>query len=303
MSTEVTADLLRGWPLPSPAASEKHSRGVALVVAGSASTPGTARLAAEAALRVGCGKVRVATVSSAAAALAVMVPEARVFGFDEAPSGDLSTEAAATISDLAAHADATLIGPGFVDPGAAADLVAAVASSLTGPVMLDALASAYVGAHPDLADLRGPCVLTVNPSELALVLDVGQEEIEADPAASVSRLAEASGAVVLLGSETKVVATPGGPCYRVTAGGPGLAIAGSGDVQAGLVAGLLARGAEPAQAAVWGGWLHATAGDRLAARVGSLGFLTRELAAEVPPLLDGLTREQSGAGRPTPTRP
>jgi len=194
MSTEVTADLLRGWPLPSPAASEKHSRGVALVVAGSASTPGTARLAAEAALRVGCGKVRVATASSAAAALAVMVPEARVFGFDEAPSGDLSTEAAATISDLAAHADATLIGPGFVDPGAAADLVAAVASSLTGPVMLDALASAYVGAHPDLADLRGPCVLTVNPSELALVLDVGQEEIEADPAASVSRLAEASGA-------------------------------------------------------------------------------------------------------------
>jgi ADP-dependent NAD(P)H-hydrate dehydratase len=288
MSHEVTAELLRGWPLPSPAASEKHSRGVALVVAGSASTPGSARLAAEAALRAGCGKVRIATVASAAAALAVLVPEARVFGFDEAPSGDLSAGAADAIGELAADADVTLVGSGFVDPGAAEALVAAVAPSLTGPVVLDALASAYAGSHRDLADLPGPCVLTVNPSELAQVLDVDQDEIEADPTDAVSRLAGTSGAVVLLGAETKLVAAPGGPCHRITTGGPGLAIAGSGDVQAGLVAGLLARGAQPAQAAVWGGWLHAAAGDRLAARVGSLGFLTRELAAEVPPLLDEL---------------
>ena len=288
MSTEVTAELLRGWPLPAPDASEKHSRGVALVVAGSASTPGTARLAAEAALRVGCGKVRIATVSSAAAAVGTLVPEARVFGFDEAPSGDVSPQAAAAIGDLAAHADATVIGPGFVDPGDAADLVAALASSLTGPVVLDALASAYVDGHPDLADLRGPCVLTVNPSELAKALDVDQDDIDADPADAVVRLVEHSGAVVLLGGENKLVAGPDGRSYRISAGGPGLAIAGSGDVQAGLVTGLLARGAEPVQAAVWGGWLHATAGDRLAARLGSLGFLTRELAGQVPSLLDEL---------------
>ena len=65
---------------------------------------------------------------------------------------------------------------------------------------------------------------------------------------------------------------------------------GSGDVQGRLVAGLLARGAEPAQVAVWGGWLHGTAGDRLAASAGPVGFLVREPA----PLVPGLVAEVGG---------
>jgi NAD(P)H-hydrate repair Nnr-like enzyme with NAD(P)H-hydrate dehydratase domain len=67
---------------------------------------------------------------------------------------------------------------------------------------------------------------------------------------------------------------------------PGLATSGSGDVLAGLVAGLLARGAEPAQAAVWAVALHARAGAALARRFGPLGYLARELAAEVPALME-----------------
>jgi NAD(P)H-hydrate repair Nnr-like enzyme with NAD(P)H-hydrate dehydratase domain len=75
---------------------------------------------------------------------------------------------------------------------------------------------------------------------------------------------------------------------------PGLATSGSGDVLAGLVAGLLARGAEPAQAAVWAVALHARAGEALARRFGPLGTLARELAAEVPALMERL--------RPRPRR-
>jgi NAD(P)H-hydrate repair Nnr-like enzyme with NAD(P)H-hydrate dehydratase domain len=71
----------------------------------------------------------------------------------------------------------------------------------------------------------------------------------------------------------------------VTTGGPGLGVSGSGDVQAGIVTGLLARGAEPAQAAVWGAWLHGRAGEVLADRIGPVGFLARELPATVPGLL------------------
>jgi NAD(P)H-hydrate repair Nnr-like enzyme with NAD(P)H-hydrate dehydratase domain len=82
--------------------------------------------------------------------------------------------------------------------------------------------------------------------------------------------------------------SPDGRAWREEAGGIGLGTSGSGDVLAGLVGGMLARGADPAQAAVWGQYLHAAAGDRLAARVGRLGFLARELLDEVPPVLAGL---------------
>jgi NAD(P)H-hydrate repair Nnr-like enzyme with NAD(P)H-hydrate dehydratase domain len=129
-------------------------------------------------------------------------------------------------------------------------------------------------------------VLTLNPGELAQVLGIPDRQVTDDPSGAVHRLVAATGAVVLLGAEEKLVAEPSGRTWTVTAGGAGLATAGSGDVQAGLVAGLLARGAEPAQAAVWAAWLHATAGDRLAGGVGRFGFLARELPAEVPALLD-----------------
>lgn len=283
----VTAETLRGWPLPSPAASEKHSRGVALVVGGSAETPGAALLAAEAALRAGCGKVRIATVSSVAAHLGALIPEARVYGFEQTASGNLSAAGASEIAAIAEEADVTLVGSGFVDPADAEALVAALAPVIGGPVVLDALGSAYLDTHRDLAEVRGPCVLTLNPSELGHVLG-DADDVQRDPAGAAARLAAESGAVVLLGGETKIMAAPEGRVCRVTAGGPGLATAGSGDVQAGVVAGLLARGAEPSQAAVWAAWLHATAGDRLARRVGTLGFLAREVAAEVPALLDEL---------------
>jgi NAD(P)H-hydrate repair Nnr-like enzyme with NAD(P)H-hydrate dehydratase domain len=72
---------------------------------------------------------------------------------------------------------------------------------------------------------------------------------------------------------------------------PGLATSGSGDVLAGIVAGLAARGAEPAQAAVWAVFLHSRAGEALARRTGPLGFLARELSAELPRLLRTLRAE------------
>ena len=283
---EVTTTTLREWPLPDPESSEKHSRGVVLIIAGSSHTPGAALLAAEAALRAGCGKVQIATAGSVAAQVGALVPEAAVYGFDETSGGNLPVECAARLAELADGADATLVGPGFADPDESAALVGALLPRVHGPVVLDALATAYVNDHRELTEVTGPCVLTMNPSELGHVLDRDPSELAPDQVAAVAELADTSGSVVLLGGDTKLVAASGRPTYAVTAGSAGLATSGSGDVQAGLVAGLLARGAEPAQAAVWGAWLHASAGDRLADKVGTLGFRAGELPAEVPALLD-----------------
>jgi ADP-dependent NAD(P)H-hydrate dehydratase len=98
-------------------------------------------------------------------------------------------------------------------------------------------------------------------------------------------VADRYGAIV---SSRGWVVCPDGRSWREEAGGIGLGTSGSGDVLAGLVGGLLARGADPAQAAVWGQYLHSAAGDRLTARLGRLGFLARELLDEVPAVLSTL---------------
>ncbi len=281
----VTHETLRSWPLPEPG-SEKHRRGVVLVVAGSASTPGAALLSGEAALRAGAGKLRIATASSVVAALGVAVPEAGVRGFAETEAGDVSAECAQDVLAMSEGADAVLVGPGWVDPDDAEAFLVRFVTGLRAPLVIDALASTYVGRHREEVRARKEdCLLTVNPTELGHVLGVTANEVESDPCRAVTSLAASTGAVVVCGGATKTIGAPDGRAFTVPPSAPGMAVSGSGDAQAGLVSGLLARGADPVQAAVWGAWLHARAGDRVAEQVGPLGFLARELAGEVPRLL------------------
>lgn len=282
----VDEAVLRAWPLPDPG-TDKDERGRLVVVAGSRETPGAALLAVEGAFRVGAGKVHLQTVESRAGALAVAVPELMATGLAEDDGGSVAPSEAGRVVECAAGG-VVLLGPGFTDTDAAAALVGAVVADAGGTVVLDALATAYVtGRHEEVAALDVPVVLTVNPGELACCLEVEEDEVERDLATHAARLAARTRATVLCGGEVKVVAS-GTDLWRVEVGNPGLGTAGSGDVQAGIVAGLLARGAEPAQAAVWGAWLHGTAGDRLAGRIGPVGYLARELPGELPDLLGAL---------------
>lgn len=284
--TVVTTAVLRGWPLPLPD-NGKESRGQVLVVGGSRGTPGALLLAGEAALRAGAGKVTLAGVAATAAALGAAVPEALVLGLAETPAGDLAASAADELADRVEHADVVLAGTGMVDADAAVALLEPLLRGVCTTVVLDALGSALLAETPDaLLGLEGRAVLSVNPNELGHV--AGDEE-SADPLVQALAVAERSRVVVLCGGTEKLVATPDGRCWRVPEGGPGLGISGSGDVQAGIVAGLLARGADAAQAAVWGAHLHGHAGERLAAGVGTVGYLARELPGEVPRVLAELS--------------
>lgn len=282
--TVVDVALLRDWRVPAPGA-DKEERGRLTVVAGTRETPGAGLLATEAAFRVGAGKVRLATVASCAPTLAVAAPELMVTGLDEDDHGSLEPDEAERLIDCAEDSAAVLLGPGFTDPDASAALVGRVVTRLRGVVVLDALATAYVtDNHAGVAALDAAVVLTVNPGELARCLGVDEDDVVADLVRHTRLLARRTHAVVVCGGTMKVIAHED-ELWRVEAGNPGLGTAGSGDVQAGLVAGLLARGAEPAQAAVWGAFLHAKAGDRLARRVGPVGYLARELPGEAPRLL------------------
>jgi len=294
--TRITEELLTRWPLPEPGG-DKESRGRTLVVGGTSDTPGAVLLAGEAVLRVGAGKLQIATAQPVAAALAVAVPEAQVTPLPVDDRGNLDVSGAEQVLALAEGADAVLVGPGFSDPDAATGLLDRIIPALDRPLVIDAVGSAYVTAHEDgVQHLSGRAVLTLNPDELAHTLQIEESRVSNDPARCTRELAERTHAVVLYGGEEKVVAAPDGSAWTTSAGGPGLGVSGSGDVQAGIVTGLLARGAEPEQAACWGGHLHGLAGDQLAEQWGRVGYLAREIAPCLPALLERLHRASRRSG-------
>src|SRR3954447_1984885 len=227
--THVTAEVLRGWPLPEPGSS-KDARGVVLMVGGSAGVPGAMVLAGEASLRAGGGKLQVVTTDSVAGQMAVSIPEALVRRAEEGPSGDIAPSAADAIIELADSASAVLLGPGIMAPDDAVDLLAAVVPRLREQaVVVDALGSAYLTADVTaLHHLEGPVVLTLNPTELGHALGGDAQEVKDDPVAASSELAHRTRAVVLCGGSEKIVASPAGRCWRITTGNPGLGVSGSG---------------------------------------------------------------------------
>ena len=281
----VTPELLRDWPLPGPDSSKK-ARGRVVVIGGAARTPGGVALAGLAGLRVGAGQVQVAVASSVAPALAATFPEAGVIGLDETATGTIrGTRAAESCAEAVASADAVLVGPGLDDADEAGDLLAGLLPHLDDatPLVLDAYALGVLPRFRKALNQRAvPAVLTPNASELGRLL-----ERDAEPAPS--DVAEAADRYRSCVTARATIADPNGRTWRVPSGHPGLATAGSGDVLAGLVAGLLARHVEPAQATCWATYLHSMAGERLASAVGGLGFLARELIDQVPPVLAELS--------------
>lgn len=293
--TPVTAERLRDWPVPPVSeATDKESRGRVLVLGGGLQVAGAAILTGVAALRVGAGKLQIGAPASVAPALAIAVPEARVIPLAETAEGELAPHAADAVGGCVEKCDAVVIGPGLLDEAAAGNLVLKLLEAEQGPAMLlDAAAMSAPAARPHVAKARaGRLVLTPHAGEMAGLLDCRKAVVEADPLAAARQLAASLQAVVALkGAETFIV-SPDGQAWRHSGGSKGLATSGSGDVLAGVIAGMLARGATPMQAAVWGVYIHGACGRALARRVAPLGFLARELLDEIAPATAAL--ETSG---------
>jgi hydroxyethylthiazole kinase-like uncharacterized protein yjeF len=276
----ITPRLLREWPLPIPGSSaDKGARGTVLVVGGSRFTPGAVLLAGVAALRAGAGVLQLAVAESTAAALSIQVPEALVVGLPETAEGSVAGRPPERLADLAAKARAIAVGPGLDNVDETAALLRHVLGA-AGPdtaMVFDAYALGALSHDPDLlAGRQRRVVLTPNLTEAEYLLG---REPDDDLSRSAAALADRYGAVVSLFGH---IAAPDGRTWREESGDAGLGTSGSGDVRAGIVAGLLSRGADPAQAACWAAYAHAASGQRLAPRFGRIGFLAREILDEVP---------------------
>jgi hydroxyethylthiazole kinase-like uncharacterized protein yjeF len=257
------------WPLPADVDGDKHRRGTVLVIGGSDRTPGAVILAGIAALRMGAGRLQVATVERCVLAVGVRVPEALV----------VPTDDTAALGDLVADADAVVVGPGLMDAALTASLVATVfvRARPGSPVIVDAgaLDELATGAHPVLDAL----ILTPNDQELQRL--VGADDAQPHIAAAARYRA----AVVTTG----MVTNPTGRTWRDPHPVSGLGTSGSGDVLAGAAGGVAARCGDATAAACWAALAHRDAGRTLARHVAPSGYLASELADQLAPTMRDLT--------------
>jgi len=288
---KITPDYLRQHPLPDHReANDKQQRGRVLVIAGSVEIPGAALLASLGALRAGAGLLQVATCQSSAPHLRMAMPEALVVGCSETHNGGIDPSFLPRIIELASGCDSVLLGPGMVDGDAVAAVTRALLKEARGPCyVLDA--SAFVHVRPFVEDLKiqkGRVVVTPHSGEMAKFLGITRKEVDLDPLAAAKEASSLIGGVVALKGAVTHIVSPSGESWLCDHGCVGLATSGSGDTLAGILAGLLARGTLPEPASYWSTYLHAEAGQRLAIRHGSVGFLAREIPGEVPRIMEDL---------------
>ena len=284
-AADVALGSLSDCPRPAlSGARDKEGRGRVLAIGGGGQVPGAILLTGLAALRAGAGKLQMATVTAGALALGIAAPEAAVLGAAETSDGEISPEAAPALAEAVAHADAVVIGPGMMDETSAGALAERLMAAATeAAFVLDAAAMTGVDFAGDaVRRLAGRLILTPHAGEMARLTGLEKSAVEDDPIAAARAVARTAQAVVVMkGAETFIV-SPDGRAWRHAEGVIGLATSGSGDVLAGVIAGILARGASPLTASIWGVCIHGGCGARLAEGFGPVGFLARELLPEIP---------------------
>jgi ADP-dependent NAD(P)H-hydrate dehydratase len=288
---KIDAAYLSANPLPNPdEGGDKHSRGRVLIIAGSVDVPGAALLAGLGAMRSGAGVLQIATCKSNAAHLGMAMPEAMIVGCRETASGEIDPLDSARLVDLANDADAVLLGPGLVDEAPVAELRSELLSRVAEPVfVLDASAFTSLRNSRGVAPThRRRMIVTPHSGEMAKFLQIDKKEIEADPLAAARSAAGVLDAIVAMKGVRTHIVSPHGDALCFEHGPVALGTSGSGDVLAGIMAGLAARGAEPRLATAWAVYLHGNAGRRWVEHNGRLGLLAREIADEIPRLMQSL---------------
>lgn len=285
-------------PLPFPRRAldaHKNAVGDVLVVAGSRGMAGAAFLAGRACLRAGAGLVTLACPESIQPILAAKATCLMTRGLPETRAGSLAGAALEPLVELAVARTAIAIGPGLSQtsetPGVVRDFLARLAEAPSGPrLVIDADGLNALAGHDELvARLAGRAVLTPHPGEFRRL--AGDYDAERRGSLLEGWVERTGVATLLKGKNTLVVARAAeGELrrYRNLTGNPGMATAGAGDVLTGVIAGLLAQGLEPFDAARLGAWLHGRAGDLVARRVGWAPMIATDLVEGLIEVIRGV---------------
>lgn len=272
-------------PKLKPRAVDAHKGdfGKVCIIAGSVGMSGAAALAGRAALRAGAGLVRVATPRSVLPVVASIEPSFTTIPLPEDDAGRMSTDAINVILEIVQENDAVAFGPGVGTSIALRSVLQNLLEQDGLKLIIDADGLNNLAGMRDWpAKLKADLILTPHPGEMRrLWSGLLREEIPTDRQEQAARLAQRTGAVVVLKGAGTVV-TNGGKVYVNKTGNPGMATAGSGDVLTGVMTALLGQGLSSFDAAVLGVYIHGLAGDIAAEKLGRIGMIATDIIDALP---------------------
>jgi NAD(P)H-hydrate epimerase len=262
-----------------------------LVVAGSLGKSGAAVLAGRAALRAGAGLCTIAAPASQQPIVAAHTPEYMTEALPETASGSLSVRARERVLELAGRMDAVALGPGLSLDPETQELARGLILEVGRPMVVDADALGALAGHLDLLRrAAGPRALTPHPGEMARMLGVGTDAIQADRLEIARRASRDHRVALALKGAGTVIGGPDGQAAINPTGNPGMAKGGSGDVLTGIVGALLARGVEVTPALWAGCYVHGLAGDLAAHERGEYAMIASDIIESLPAAIRALSR-------------
>nr|WP_122012310.1 NAD(P)H-hydrate dehydratase [Maliibacterium massiliense] len=287
----LTQDEVRALLPARPAHGYKNTFGHVLVLAGSRGMAGAGELCGRATLRAGAGMTTFGAPASLLDIYMQKFTEIMVCALPDDGKGCLSSQVLPYLPALLEGKAAVAVGPGW---GKGADLpkvLQAVLAQVQAPLVLDADGINALAKLPDYRrSLPKDVVLTPHPGELARIYSAPSKEIAQDPMYHARMAASRLGAVVALKGACTVIAAPDGALTLNPTGNAGMGTAGSGDVLTGIIAGLLAQGAAPYDAARLGVYIHGAAGDAYARACGMTGLIASDLIETLPQVWHALGR-------------
>lgn len=267
------------------ATAHKGDFGKVLSICGSMKYPGAAVLAATGAVRIGAGLVFAAFPEKAYTAVASKLTEPVMLPLPCCEDGFLARGALEKLLPEIEKADTVLIGCGLGQTLGTASVFEEALAACKKNVVIDADGINLLSANINIPEaIKGHTVITPHPGEMARLVGLTAQQVNNNRLALAKAVAREYGIVVVLKGANTVV-SDGERVYINRTGNPGMAKGGSGDLLAGMTAGLLAQGFEPFEAAVAAVYLHGKAGDEAARRLSVHGMTPSDMAAIIPELL------------------
>jgi len=280
-------DLRRMLPCRKPAGS-KFDHGLAFLLCGSKGMTGSAALAAESALRTGCGMVHLAAPAGTVPVLAVKLTETVIHPIEETDEGSPSADALPWIVERANGMQAALVGPGVSHHPETARMVRDLVARMKRPMVLDADGiNAFKGYAEALGNRNCELVITPHEGEWGRLFAPLPDEPEAR-ILTLMETARRYAMTIVYKSTPVLVADPQGRACIIAAGNSGMASAGSGDVLSGIIVSLCAQGCASADAAVLGACIHGLAGDAARAALTEYSMIAGDLVANIATVMKEL---------------
>ncbi len=279
----VDQEFVRSHLPPRQPEGHKGTFGTVLLICGSRGFSGAAVLSANAAVRAGAGLVRIAYPRSLTNVIESNAIEPVKHPLPETDAGTLSDNALEPLLELAESADSIAIGPGISTHPKTQNLLLKLLPSLKKPTIIDADGlNNLAGCLDTLAQVKAPLILTPHPGELSRLIGKSPGEINSDRLGIAKNFAHTHHCILVLKGASTVVASPDGKSWINSTGNSGLASGGTGDVLTGLIAGFIAQGVTPLDAAIIGVYLHGYTADLAVLELTEYALTAQDLLNYLP---------------------